>query len=142
MLHLSRHQMGCPRQRHSDRMQAEVQRLMFITYADIDEHRRDEGLRYAVYLGHRTEALALRTVEVGEWRQLLARMHYVQRQGLQREWCHGCKGMLEGWGAERLRLKLQAQERQARHTEGGTHTSGNLRQVRPSQTANRGSSRE
>ena len=40
----------------------------------------------------------------------------MRRQGLQWEWYHGCKGMLEGWGAERRRLKLQAQEQQARHT--------------------------
>ena len=59
--------------------------------------------------------LAPQTVEGEDRWQLLARMHYVQRQGLQWEWYHGCKGMLEGWGAE-LRLKVQAQEQQARHT--------------------------
>ena len=36
------------------------------------------------------------------------RTRYVRRQGLQGEWSHGCGGMLEGWGAKRLRLKLQA----------------------------------
>ena len=43
-----------------------MQRLMFITYVDIEEQRRDEGLRYAVYLAHRTEALALRTGQMGQ----------------------------------------------------------------------------
>ena len=73
-----------------------MQRLMFVTYVNIEEQQRDQGLRYAVYLVHRTEALALRTAEVDERQQLLARMHYLLRQGLQREWYHGCKGMLEG----------------------------------------------
>ena len=50
-----------------------VQRLVYITYVDIEEQRRDEGLRYAVYLEYRTEALALRTAEVGQQRPLLAR---------------------------------------------------------------------
>ena len=40
-----------------------VQRLMFITYVNIEDQRRDEGHRYAVYLAHRTEALALQTAE-------------------------------------------------------------------------------
>ena len=55
---------------------------MFITYVDIEDQRRDEGLRYGVYLAHRTEAAALRTAEVDERQQFLARMHYVQRQGI------------------------------------------------------------
>ena len=90
---------------------------------DIEDQRPGEGLRYAVYLAHRSQAAALRKAEVDERRQLLARMHCVQRQGLQWEWYHGCKGMLEGWGAEWIRLRLQAQEQQARHTsERETHT--------------------
>ena len=92
-----------------------LQRL-FSLYVDIEHQRRDEGLQYAVYLAHRTEALALRTAEADDWRQLLARMHYVQRQGLQQDWYHGCMGMLGGWWGEWLRLKLQAQAQQARHT--------------------------
>ena len=94
---------------------------MFVTYVNIEGQRRDEGFRYAVYPAHRTQA------EGDKRRRLLARMHYVRRQGLQWEWYHGGKGMLERWGEERLRLKLQAQERQARHTlerEAHTHTSG------------------
>ena len=54
---------------------------MFITYVDIEDQRRDEGLRYGVYLAHRTEAAAFRMAEVDERRQLLASMHYVRRQG-------------------------------------------------------------
>ena len=73
-----------------------MQRLMFVTYVTIEEQRRDEGLRYTVYPARHAEALALRTAEVDERQQLLARMHYLLRQGLQREWYHGCKGMLEG----------------------------------------------
>ena len=82
-----------PQQQHTG---GGVQRLLFISYVDIEDQRRDEGLRYAVYLAHRSEAAALRKAEVDEWRQLLARMHYVQRQGLQWEWYYGSKGMLEG----------------------------------------------
>ena len=93
-----------------------VQRLMFVTYVNIEDQRRDEGHRCAVYLAHRTEALALRTAEEEDRWQLLARLHYVRRQGLQWERYPGCRGMLEGWRAERLRRKLQAQEQQARHT--------------------------
>ena len=69
---------------------------MFITYVDIEEQRRDEGLRYTLYPASHADALALRTAEVAVRQQLLARMHYLLPQGLQREWYHGCKGMLEG----------------------------------------------
>ena len=93
-----------------------MQRLMFVTYVNTEDQRRDEGHRCAVYLAHRTEALALRTAEEEDRWQLLARLHYVRRQGLQWERYPGCRGMLEGWRAERLRRKLQAQEQQARHT--------------------------
>ena len=88
---------------------------MFVTYVDIEDQRHDEGLRYSVYLVHRTEAAALRTAEVDERQQLLASMHHVQRQGIQWEWYHSSKGMLDSWAAEWLRLRLQAQEQRARH---------------------------
>ena len=45
--------------------------MMFITYVGIEDQRRDEGLRYAVYLAHRTEAGALRKAEVDERQQML-----------------------------------------------------------------------
>ena len=91
-----------------------VQRLMFVTYVDIDDQRRDEGPRYALFLAHRTGALALRSAEEEDRRQLLSQMPYNRRQGLQWEWYRSCKGMLEGWGAERHRLELQALENQGR----------------------------
>ena len=75
---------------------------------DIEEQRHDEGLRYTVYLAHRTEAAALRTAEVDERQQLLASMHHMRRQGIQWEWYHSGKGMLDRWSAEWLRLRLQA----------------------------------
>ena len=56
---------------------------MFVTYVDIEDQRHDEGLRYSVYLVHRTEAAAFRMAEVDERQQLLASMHYVRRQGIQ-----------------------------------------------------------
>ena len=36
-----------------------VQRLMFPTYVNIEDQRRNNGHRYAVYFTHLTEALAL-----------------------------------------------------------------------------------
>ena len=89
-----------------------VQRLMFVTYLDIEDQRRDEGLRYAEFLAHRTGALALQSAEDEDRHQRMSHMHYVRRQGLQWEWQRGCKGM--EWGAERRRLKLQALEKHAR----------------------------
>ena len=89
---------------------------MLITDVNIEDQRQDEGHQYAVYLARRTEALATRTAEEEDRRQLLARLHYVRRQRLQWEWYRGCRSMLEGLRAERLRLKLQTQEQQARHT--------------------------
>ena len=56
---------------------------MFVTYVNIEDQRRDEGNRYAVYLAHHSEALALRTAEEKYRWQLLTRLHYVRRQGLQ-----------------------------------------------------------
>ena len=76
-----------------------LQRLMFVTYVDIKDQRHDEGLRYGVYLAHRTEAAALRMAEVDERQQLLASMHHVRRQGIQWEWYHSSKGMLDSWAA-------------------------------------------
>ena len=87
-----------------------VQRLMFVTYVNIEGQCRDERHRYAVFLAQLTEALALRLVEEEDWRQLMSHMHYMHRQGLQWEWYGSCKGMLEGWEAEWRRLKLQALE--------------------------------
>ena len=95
-----------------------MQCLMFVTYVNIEDQRRDGGHRYAVFLAHRTEALALRSAEEEDRRQLMTHMHYVCKQGLQWEWYHSCKGMLEGWGAERRRLKLQANSRLGRHVKG------------------------
>ena len=53
-------------------------------------------------------ALALRSAEKEDRRQLMWPTQCKYRQGLQWEWYHSCKGMLGGWGAERRRLKLQA----------------------------------
>ena len=49
-----------------------------------------------VFLAHRTEALALRSAEEEDGRQLMSQKHHTRRQGLQWEWYHNCKGMLEG----------------------------------------------
>ena len=65
-----------------------MQRLMFPTYVNVEDQWRDEGHRYAVYLAHRTEALALRTAEEEDRRQLLARLHFLRRRGLQWAWYH------------------------------------------------------
>ena len=70
--------------------------------------------QYAVFLTFCCGALALQAAEEEEGRQLMARMHYVQMQGMQWEWHWDCKGMLEGWVAERCTLKLQTLERQSR----------------------------
>ena len=43
-------------------------------------------------------------------------MHHMRRQGIQWEWFHGCKGILEGWSADWQWLRIQAQEQQARHS--------------------------
>ena len=69
------------------------------SYVDIEEQRRDEGQRYAVYLAHCTGALALQTAEDEDQRQPTSHMHYMRRQGLQWDWHRGCKGMLEEWVA-------------------------------------------
>ena len=63
---------------------------------NIEDQRRDEGRRCAVFLAHRTEAPALQSAEEGDRQQLLMRMHCVRRQGLQWEWYHGCRGVLAG----------------------------------------------
>ena len=95
-----------------------MQRLMCVTYVDIEDRRRNEGHRYAVFLAHRTEALALWSAEEEDRRQLMSPLHDMRRQRLQWEWLCSCKGMLEGWGGERRRLKLQALEEQVRHSAG------------------------
>ena len=92
----------------------DVQRLMFVTYMDIEEQRRDEGHRCALFLAHHTEALALRAAEGEDRRQLMSHVHNMRRQGLRWGWHRGCKGMLEEGVAEPLRLKPQALEKHAR----------------------------
>ena len=58
-----------------------VHRLMFLTYVDIEDQRRDEGHRYAVFLAHRAEALALRSAEEEDQGPLMAHMHICEGKG-------------------------------------------------------------
>ena len=50
-----------------------------VTYVDIEDQRCYEGLRYAEFLARRTGALALRSAEDEDRRQIMLHMHYVRR---------------------------------------------------------------
>ena len=95
--------------RHSNRVYrrgprtegAGLQRSMFITYVDAEEQRRDEGLRCAVFLTHRSEARTRQMAEEQDIRRLVESLHYQRRQGIQWEWHRGCKAMLGSWVTSR-----------------------------------------
>ena len=58
-------------------------RASVCTYVNLGDQRRDLGHRCAVFFANRTEALALRSAEEKDRRQLVLCKHCVRRQGLQ-----------------------------------------------------------